>query len=207
MQALGTGWLSGLDYQLGRAADVISRTPEPGPTTLPGPALTPVTGGHACIGTGEGVPLSGRWLVPARLTDEPEAVQSARMQEISRRRALSSISSAGIAGIVATRPGGAGPTGARLATRPVPGTVLWRRQAGGSAAGQSPAIVAGYGMVYEAGSMEANGDARIYAIAAATGALAWRTPGYQRPGQASPACPGARWGSSRGFPCQAQRGQ
>ena len=112
------------------------------------------------------------------------------MREIGRRQALSRFGAVALAGLGAAGLGGAGLGGAgresarldgRATSARGPGTVLWRRQAGGSAADQTPLIVAGYGRAYEAGNAEKDGDASTYAIDAASGALVWRTHGASGP--------------------------
>jgi outer membrane protein assembly factor BamB len=121
------------------------------------------------------------------------------MREIGRRQVLSRFGGVTVAGLAAVRLGSAGQgsiigADAGSASWRVPGTLLWWRQAGGSAAGQTPVVVAGYGLAYEAGNIENDGDASTYAVNAATGALAWRTPRDAGGPLAYAAGPGAVFG-------------
>ena len=102
---------------------------------------------------------------------------------MSRRQALSLSGGIGLAGLAAiTGCGGVPAAQASDATaagnRPA-GRLIWRVQA--AASNDEPVLVAADGMVYAGITGPAYGDARTYAINAATGALAWRTPGAAGP--------------------------
>jgi outer membrane protein assembly factor BamB len=87
------------------------------------------------------------------------------VRDMDRRHLLS--------GFVAIAGLAAGPLTAR---GQAPGTLLWRAQEGSGYGGESlaPLAVAG-GFLYAASHSQADGDAAIYALNAATGAPAWHT--------------------------------
>jgi outer membrane protein assembly factor BamB len=129
------------------------------------------------------------------------------MPEMSRRQALSvsgGIAAAGLAAIAAcggapaarasdTSAAGGTRASDRTAaggTRPE-GRLIWRSRVAGS--NDEPVLVAADGMVYAGISGAADGDARTYAIKAATGRQIWRTPGAAGP-RPYAAAPGAVFG-------------
>ena len=120
---------------------------------------------------------------------------------MSRRQALFAGSGAAAAGLVAVAGWGAVPaaraSGATVtAGRASGGTVaagrlIWRAQVAAST--DEPVLVAADGLVYAGIGGAAYGDARTYAINAATGRQAWRTPGSAGP-RPYAAGPGAVFG-------------
>jgi outer membrane protein assembly factor BamB len=107
---------------------------------------------------------------------------------MSRRQALSVTGGAAAAGLVAVTGCGAVPaarasaaraSAARASGGASAGRLLWRAQVGAST--DEPVLVAAGGLVYAGISGAADGDARTYAIHAATGRTAWRTPGPAGP--------------------------
>ena len=119
------------------------------------------------------------------------------VHQISRRQALSIATGAGL---VAATGCGAVPAARAISkngtqaigTRAsgtqanVGGRLIWRAQVAAST--DEPVLITAGGLVYAGSSAAANGDARTYAISAATGRLAWRTSGSAgpRPYAASP---------------------
>jgi outer membrane protein assembly factor BamB len=100
---------------------------------------------------------------------------------MSRRQALSG--GAAAAGLVAAAGCGAMPaaraSGTTVVADRAPGGLIWRAEVAAST--DEPVLVAADGLVYAGISGAANGDARTYAINAATGRQAWRTPGSAGP--------------------------
>jgi outer membrane protein assembly factor BamB len=112
---------------------------------------------------------------------------------MSRRQALSG--GAAAAGLVAVAGCGAMPaaraSGTTVVADRAPGGLIWRTQVAAST--DEPVLVAADGLVYAGISGAANGDARTYAIDAATGRQAWQTPGSAGP-RPYAASPGAVFG-------------
>jgi len=92
---------------------------------------------------------------------------------MSRRQALAG--GAAAAGLAAVAGCGALPAARASGGTVVASRLVWRAQVAAST--DEPVLVAAGGLVYAGISGAANGDARTYAITAATGRQAWRTPG------------------------------
>ena len=122
--------------------------------------------------------------VPPGLTGPPGLPQNSLVHQMSRRQALSMTGGAAAAGLVAVTGCGAVPA-ARASAGASPGRaasgarLIWRAQVAAST--DEPVLVAAGGLVYAGISGAADGDARTYAIHAATGRPAWRTPGPAGP--------------------------
>jgi outer membrane protein assembly factor BamB len=95
--------------------------------------------------------------------------------QLSRRQALSAGGGAAAAGLLAVTGCGV-TTAARAGTTTVAaGQLIWRAQV--AASSDEPVLIAADGLVYAGISAAANGDARTYAINAATGRQAWIATG------------------------------
>ena len=109
------------------------------------------------------------------------------VQQISRRQALSIAIGAGLVAVTGC---GAVPAARAISKNGTQanagGRLIWRAQVAAST--DEPVLITAGGLVYAGSSAAANGDARTYAISAATGRLAWRTSGSAgpRPYAASP---------------------
>jgi outer membrane protein assembly factor BamB len=122
---------------------------------------------------------------------------------MSRRQALSLAPGAGLVAVTgcgavpAARANGTQANGTQAngtqanGTRASAGRLIWRAQVAAST--DEPVLITAGGLVYAGISGAANGDARTFAITAATGRLAWRTPGSAGP-RPYAASPGAVFG-------------
>jgi outer membrane protein assembly factor BamB len=120
---------------------------------------------------------------------------NALVREMTRRRALSSLGGAAVAGLIAATANACDRVDASTSGS---GTLLWHVQAeqGDPVTGNpAPSIVAGSGMVYAAGALQGNGGCDTCAINAKTGAVVWQTNANGVAGpQPYAAGPGAMYG-------------
>ena len=129
------------------------------------------------------------------LTGWSRLPQNSLVPEMSRRQALSASGGIALAGLAAVTGCGGVPAAQAsdppAARNPPAGRLIWHVQV--AASNDEPVLVAADGVVYVGITGPANGDARTYAINAATGAPVWRTPGAAGP-RPYAAAPGAVFG-------------
>jgi outer membrane protein assembly factor BamB len=104
--------------------------------------------------------------------------QYVRVRYMDRRQLISGFGAIAIASLAADPMGARGRTGARGRA---PGTLLWQARAGDGDDDSTSSVVAAGDMVYAAANATAVGDCVTYALHAATGRLAWRSPGKSGP--------------------------